>query len=173
MTAIRINGRETLFSTRAIMRKMARIDTALTTLKSWAVVSIMSFIHGASPISIPPSSYLLRMAFSCVICSFTSSLATLYSELMSINSHLSLFRISTTEFGRISSGTREPTTDSKPRTYLTPSTCSISPIILRTFFVGTSVSISSMWVEAMLKSSASLLLAMTYSISSGRHWPIS
>ena len=64
MTAIRMKGREKLPSTSVMMRKMAAMEMALTTLKSWSVVSIMSFMQGASPMSIPPSSYFFRMAFS-------------------------------------------------------------------------------------------------------------
>ena len=78
-----------------------------------------------------------------------------------------------TDSGRISRGTREPTTDSSPRTYFTPSTFSISFTMERTSLEGTSALTSSMWVEAMSNSSESLLLAMTYSMSSGRHSPMS
>ena len=173
MTAMSRNGSEMLRSTSRMMRKIARIDTALTTLKSWSVVSIMSFMHGASPMSIPVGSYFFRMALSESIWAFTSSLATLYSELMSSSSHLSLLRIERTESGRISSGTPAPTTDSRPRTYFTPSTCSISEIMLRTCFDGRDASTSSMCVEAISNSSESLLFAITYSMSSGRHWPMS
>jgi len=74
----------------------------------------------------------------------------LYSELMSISLHLSLFTIDVIDSGRISSGTREPITDSRLITYLTPSTCSISFIMERTSLDGTEVSTRSMCVEAML-----------------------
>ena len=60
-----------------MMMKMATMDTALTTLKSWSVVSIMSFMQGASPMSMPVASYCLMMAFRSSICRLTSSLATL------------------------------------------------------------------------------------------------
>ena len=93
ITAIRINGREILFSTSRMMRNIAITDTAVTTAKSCPVVSIISFIHGASPISMPFSSYFLRIVLSLSICSFTSSLATLYSELISNSSHRSLSRM--------------------------------------------------------------------------------
>ena len=36
-----------------MITKIGEIDTALTTSKSWPVVSIMSFMQGASPISMP------------------------------------------------------------------------------------------------------------------------
>ena len=68
MTAIRMKGSSALFSTRAMMTKMATMDTALTTWKSRSVVSIISFMQGASPISIPVESYFFRMLFRLVIC---------------------------------------------------------------------------------------------------------
>ena len=43
----------------------------------------------------------------------------------------------------------------------------------RTSLSGRSAFTSSIWVEAMSNSSESFLLAMTYSMSSGRHWPMS
>ena len=161
MTAISTKGSDRLFSTSAMITKMATMDTALTTWKSWPVVSIISFMQGASPISMPVSSYFFKMAFRLSSWSLTASLATLYSELMSSSSHWSFSSIERTESGRISSGTSGPTTLSSPSTYFTPSTCSISSIMSRTSRVGRSASISSMWVEEMSKSSASLELAMT------------
>ena len=140
ITAIRMNGREMLFSTSRMMRNIAITDTAVTTAKSCPVVSIISFIHGASPISMPFSSYFLRTVLSLSICSFTSSLAALYSELISNSSHRSLSRMDFTLSGRISSGTREPTTDSSPKTYFTPSTFFISAIIFLTDFAGSLLS---------------------------------
>ena len=103
----------------------------------------------------------------------TASLATLYSELISNSSQRSLLRMLRMLSGRISSGTRVPMTDSSPRTYLTPSTCSISSIMARTSRAGIFAFTSTMCVEAMSNSSDSLELAMTYSISSGRHCPMS
>ena len=51
-----------------MMTKMATMETALTTWKSRSVVSIISFMQGASPISIPVESYFFRMLFRLVIC---------------------------------------------------------------------------------------------------------
>ena len=149
------------------------MDTALTILKSWSVVWIISFMQGASPISIPPWSYFFRISLSRSIWAFTASLATLYSELMSSKRQLPLFNIEVTDSGRNSSGTREPTTDSMPSTYFTPSTCSIFRAMARTSFADTSAFTSSIWLDATLNSSRSLPSAMTYSISPGRHWPMS
>ena len=161
ITVISTKGRDRLFSTSAMITKMATMDTALTTWKSWPVVSIMSFMQGASPISMPVSSYFFSMAFRLSSWSLTASLATLYSELISISSHWPSFSRERTESGRISSGTSGPTTLSRLRTYFTPSSCSISSIISRTPRVGRLASTSSMWVEEMSKSSASLELAIT------------
>ena len=121
----------------------------------------MSFMQGASPISMPVSSYFFKMAFRLSSWSLTASLATLYSELISISFHWSSSSMERTESGRISFGTSGPTTLSRLSTYFTPSTCSISRIIFRTSRVGSPASTSSMCVEAMSKSSASLELAMT------------
>ena len=43
-------------NTIAMITKIATIEIALTTLKSVSVIVIRSFVHGASPISIPFSS---------------------------------------------------------------------------------------------------------------------
>ena len=144
MTATRMMGRVMLFSTRAMMTKMAMMEIMLTTWKSWPVVSIMSFMQGASPMSIPLGSCSFKIAFKESSWVFTASLATRYSELIKSSSHLSLFRTLRTESGRMSSGTREPTTDSSPRTYLTPSTSSISSIMERTSEEGRFASTRSM-----------------------------
>ena len=163
----------TLFSTRAIIRKIAAIDIIFTTLKSWSVVSIISFIQGASPMSIPFLSYFFRIWPRLSISRLTSSLATLYSELIRSSCHLSPLSNDLTDLGRISSGTFDPRTDSSPRTYLTPSTSSISFIIERTSLSGTLLSTSNMCVDAISKSSLSLLFAITYSMSFGSESPIS
>ena len=94
---------------------------------------------------------------------------TMFANMMSSSSQFSLLRVLTSRSGRISSGTREPRTDSSPRTYLTPSTSSISSIMFRTSLAGRSALTSTMCVEAMSNSSESLEFAMTYSMSSGRH----
>ena len=73
----------------------------------------------------------------------------------------------------MSSGTVEPSRLSIPNTCLTPSTCSISPIIFLTSLLSMELSISTIWVEEMLKSSLSLVFAMTKSISLGRQSAIS
>ena len=171
MTAISMNGRERLFSTRAMIMKIAAMETILTILKSLSVVSIISFVHGASPMSIPFGSYFFRIEFRLSICRLTSSPATLYSELTRSSSHLSLFRTSLTDSGRNSCGTDEPTMLSSPSTYFTPSTPFISFIIDLTSFAGRVESVRIICVEAISNSSESLLCAMTYSISSGRHLP--
>ena len=137
------------------------MDTALTTWKSRSVVSIMSFIQGASPMSRPDGSWRFRMPPSRSSWRSTSSLATLYAEFTSSSSHFPLFSFSVTLSGRNSSGTREPVTDSMPNTYCTPSTCSISRIMARTSWSGRPASTSSMWVDATPKSSLSFLLAVT------------
>ena len=161
ITATKITGRVILFSTSAMMTKIAMIEIAFTTLKSSSVVSIRSFVQGASPISIPVESYFFRISFSASIWALTSSDATLYSELARINFQLSLFSMSFTDFGSISSGTRAPTTDSMPSTYFMPSTCSISEIMLLTSFAETSVLTRIICVEPTSNSSFSLELAIT------------
>ena len=75
--------------------------------------------------------------------------------------------------GIISVGTREPMTDSSPRIYFTPSTFSISFIMLFTDFDGRPAETRSICVDDMSKSSDSLEFAITYSMSSGRHCPMS
>ena len=92
---------------------------------------------------------------------------------MSNSSHWSLSSMERTESGSASMGIMGPTTLSIPNTYFTPGTCSISSIMARTSLSGRSAFTSSIWVEAMSNSSESFLLAMTYSMSSGRHWPMS
>ena len=92
---------------------------------------------------------------------------------MSSKRQLSLFSMEVTDSGRNSSGTREPRMDSMPSTYFTPSTCSISRTMARTSLADTPASTSSIWVEATLNSSRSLCSAVTYSMFSGRHWPMS
>jgi len=154
-------GRLKLFSTRAIIRKMAIRDTAVTTAKSWSVVSIMSFMQGASPMSIPPWSYFFRISFKVVSWAFTSSLAGVYSELMSISFQFLLSSFSRAESGIISSGIREPTTLSNPKAYFTPSTFSISSIMFRTSLEEVLASTRTMWVEAMSKSFCSLRMDTT------------
>ena len=62
------------------MIKIATIETALTTLKSLSVIVIRSFVQGASPMSIPVSSYFFTISLIVVHCSLTSSDATLYSD---------------------------------------------------------------------------------------------
>ena len=49
-------GSTTDRSTSAMIRNTKPMDTALTTAKSWSVIVIRSFVHGASPMSIEPSS---------------------------------------------------------------------------------------------------------------------
>ena len=93
ITEISRMGRVTLFATKKMIRKTSAMEMAFTTVKSWPVVSIRSFMQGASPISMPPLSYFFRMPFSAVICSFTSSLAALYSETTSRSFQRSLSRI--------------------------------------------------------------------------------
>ena len=67
ISATRIIGREILFSTMAIMINIAAIEMAFTILKSVSVVSIISFVQEASPISIALSSYFFSMAASLSI----------------------------------------------------------------------------------------------------------
>ena len=171
ITATRINGKVILFSTSAMMIKIAAIETVLTTLKSSSVISIRSFVQGASPISIPAGSYFFKIAFSSAIWAFTSSLAVLYSEFTSKSSHLSLFSTLLMDCGIISSGTREPSTDSIPSAYLMPSTASISASICRTSCAGTLAFTSTICVAPTPKLSCSFVLAITYSISFGRLSP--
>ena len=161
ITATRISGRVILFSTRAMITKIATIETAFTTLKSSSVVSIRSLVQGASPISMPLESYFFKIVFSSLIWAFTSSVAVLYSEFTRRSSQSSLFNTSFTDSGSISSGTRGPTTDSRPRAYLIPSTFSISWIMARTSVSDTSVLTSTIWVAPTPKSSCNLLLATT------------
>ena len=70
----------------------------------------MSFMQGASPMSMPEGSYFFRMDWRPVICWFTASLATRYSELMSHSCHLSLSTMLRTLSGSTSAGTRLPST---------------------------------------------------------------
>ena len=160
ITTISIKGSETLFSTSAIMINIAAMDIIFTTLKSLSVVSIISFIQGASPISMPDLSYFLSMVFSFVICSFTGSLATLYSELTSISFHLLLSSKDFKDLGRISLGTPDPISESSPNTYLIPSTFSISLHIALVSLADSFASTRSICVLATLKSFFSLLLAI-------------
>ena len=60
--------------------KIAPIDTILTVLKSSSVISIRSFVHGASPINMAEGSYFLMILLISSHCAFTSSEATAYSE---------------------------------------------------------------------------------------------
>ena len=53
ITATRMIGSETERSAIRMMIKIAAIETIFTTLKSWSVMSIRSFVAAASPISIP------------------------------------------------------------------------------------------------------------------------
>jgi len=156
ITATRISGRVILFSTRAMITKIATIETVFTTLKSSSVVSIRSLVQGASL-----ESYFFKIVFSSLIWAFTSSVAVLYSEFTRRSSQSSLFNTSFTDSGSISSGTRGPTTDSRPRAYLIPSTFSISWIMARTSVSDTSVLTSTIWVAPTPKSSCNLLLATT------------
>ena len=161
ITATKIIGRVMLFSTRAMMIKIATMEMVSTTLKSLSVISIRSLVQGASPMSIPVLSYFFKMVFKVSICAFTSSVAVAYSELTKRSSQSSLFNTELILSGSISSGTRLPTTDSMPSTYLTPSTCSISWVMLRIFSTLVSVLTKSMWVAPTPNRSCSLELAMT------------
>ena len=173
ITAISMKGRDMLFSTIAIIMNIAAMDTAFTTLKSWSVVSIMSFMQGASPISMPLGSYRLSIALRLSICPSTSSLATLYSEFTSSSSERPLFSVLTSSSGSSSSGTSAPNTLSRPRTYFTPGTFSMSFAICLTSLGGSEGSTSSMCVEATLNVLDSFSFATTYCISRGRHCPMS
>ena len=73
ITATSSTGRLIDFCTSRIITKIAAMEIRLTTVKSWSVQAIRSFVHDASPISIPPSSYFFRIPFSVSICAFTSS----------------------------------------------------------------------------------------------------
>lgn len=57
ITATKIIGKDIDLNTHAIIKKIAPMDTVLTTLKSWFVIVIKSFVQGASPISIAFLSY--------------------------------------------------------------------------------------------------------------------
>ena len=118
ITATRIIGSETLFKTSSIITNIAAIEIASTTLKSWSVISIISLVQGASPMSIPFLSYFLSISLSLVICSFTSSVAVAYSEFITISFQLSLCKVDFASSGIISSGILLPTTDSSPNTNL-------------------------------------------------------
>ena len=60
-------GSEMLFSTRAMIINIAAMDIRFTTLKSLSVVSIMSFMQGASPMSMPLLSCFFFFLFSLFI----------------------------------------------------------------------------------------------------------
>ena len=115
-----------------MITKMIPIDTILTVLKSVSVISIRSAVNGPSPINIPPLSYLCNILFRSLIWAFSSSDATLYSELTNSSWYLSFFNISVTEFGIISCGIAGPISASSPSAHLTPSTSSILSIIFAT-----------------------------------------
>ena len=63
ITDTKIIGKDIDLNTHAIIKKIAPMDTVLTTLKSWFVIVIKSFVQGASPISIAFLSYFF-MIFS-------------------------------------------------------------------------------------------------------------
>ena len=111
--------------------------------------------------SIPLGSYFFRISFRVVSWAFTSSLAGVYSELMSISFQFLLSSFSRAESGIISSGIREPTTLSNPKAYFTPSTFSISSIMFRTSLEEVLASTRTMWVEAMSNSFCSLRMDTT------------
>ena len=160
ITAMRMNGRLIDFSTRAMMMKMAMMEMAFTTLKSVSVVSIMSFMAGASPMSSEPSVCFLAISFNLATWSLASSEAVPYSEPISTSSHLSVFNFSVISVGRNSIGMRSPTSDSRLSTYFTPSTFFISPTVARTFSSGVSDFTRSMWVAPIWKLSSSFFEAI-------------
>ena len=132
-----------------MITKMIPIDTTLTVLKSVSVMSIRSAVSGPSPISIPPLSYLCRILFSSLIWTFSSSDATLYSELTRSSWYLSFFSISVTESGIILCGIAGPISASRPSAHLTPSTSSILLIIFATSTDSTELSTRIMCVVFM------------------------
>ena len=48
ITKTKIIGNEIDLNTNKIIKNTAKIETALTTLKSWSVISIKSLVHGAT-----------------------------------------------------------------------------------------------------------------------------
>ena len=167
ITETKIIGREKLFKTSRIIMNIATIEIASTTLKSWSVISIISLVQGASPMSIPFLSYFLSILLSLVICSFTSSEAVAYSEFITISFQLSLCKVDFASSGIISSGILLPTTDSSPNTNLTPSIFSISLDISRIVLPSVSADISTICVEPTWNSSSSLVFAIEHSMVLG------
>ncbi len=127
-----------------------------------------SFVQAASPMRSPSLSYFVMILFNSSICFAIGSVAVLYSELISISSHLSFLRTLVIESGRTSSGTSEPTTLSRPRTYFTPSTFSSSFVIFLASFAESEESTRTICVVPTPNSSLSFVLAITFAISSGR-----
>ena len=168
ITDTSIIGSDTERNVSAMIMNIAAIESMLTTLKSWFVISIKSLVAGASPMSIESSSYFSTISFNCATCSFTASDATSYSEPISINCHSSPLRISLISSGIISSGIAEPTSESNPIANLTPSTLSISLSIFLACFESISESTRRICVLFMLKSSASFVFATTLSRLFGR-----
>ena len=159
ITATRITGRETDWNTTVMIRKIATMDTALTTLKSLSVMVIRSLVQGASPISIPELSYFLMMEFRISHCSLTSSVATLYSDWTRINCQSPCLSFSVTSAGMKSLGTAGPRMLSKPRANLTPATSDISFSMALASFDGSFAPARTMCVAFMSNSSASFSLA--------------
>ena len=132
MTEIRIKGREILFSTNRMIRNIARTETAVTILKSRSVVSIISFVQGPSPMTSPLLSYFFTIPLITSIWLLISSVATPYSEPISINSQFSLLSADVSLSGIRSSGILDPMSDSRLSTYLTPLTFFICSVMERT-----------------------------------------
>ena len=158
MTDTRIIGNEIDLNTNAMIMKIAPMEIILTFLKSTAVISIRSFVQGASPISIAESSYFLMILLISSHCAFTSSVADAYSEATSINWYLPLFNSSLTSSGIISCGTLGPVMESKDTASLTPSTFLISSIMFMLSFADRLLSARIIWVAPMLNCSVSLSL---------------
>ena len=92
-------------------------------------------------------------------CVFTSSLATLYSDMTNISFHSPLSSLDFKSCGIILCGIIGPTTDSRPSTVLTPLTFLISEITLLILFSSRLLSSRIICVEFILNSSSSFWFA--------------
>lgn len=73
-------GKDIDLNTSKIMINIAMIDIALTLTRSTLVTSSRSFINGASPMTIPVSSYFFTILSIFAICEFYFVCRRLYLE---------------------------------------------------------------------------------------------
>ena len=73
MTSTKINGRLALLNTISRMRRIAMMEIASTTTKSWSVTLMRSLVAGASPMSVALGSYSLMIDWISSHCALTAS----------------------------------------------------------------------------------------------------